>query len=60
VRVGPTVPIIVGLMGFELYGIGGSIYGIALAVIALAALDSAGRLRGDDEVAVPSTAAASP
>ena len=41
VRVGPSIPIIVGLLGFELYGIGGSIYGIALAVIALAALDSA-------------------
>ncbi len=48
VRVGPTVPIIVGLLGFELYGVGGSVYGIALAVIALAALDSVGRIRGDD------------
>jgi predicted PurR-regulated permease PerM len=42
VRVGPTVPIIVGLLGFELYGAGGAVYGIALAVIGLAALDSAG------------------
>lgn len=42
VRVGPTVAIIVGLLGFELYGIGGAVYGIALAVIGLAALDSAG------------------
>lgn len=43
VRVGPAVPIIVGLLGFELYGLGGAIYGIALAVIALAALDAAGQ-----------------
>lgn len=38
VRVGPTVPIVVGLLGFELYGGGGAVYGVALAVIALAAL----------------------
>ncbi len=43
VRVGPAVPIIVGILGFELYGIGGAIYGIALAVIGLAALDAAGQ-----------------
>jgi predicted PurR-regulated permease PerM len=53
VRLGPTVPIIVGLLGFELYGIGGAIYGIALAVIVLAGSDAFGRLRGDDpQVAV--------
>ncbi|MET0326311.1 MAG: AI-2E family transporter [Ilumatobacteraceae bacterium] len=49
VRVGPTIPIIVALLGFELYGVGGAIYGIALSVIGLAALDAIGRLRGDDE-----------
>jgi predicted PurR-regulated permease PerM len=43
VRVGPSIPIIVGLLGFELYGVGGSVYGIALAVIGLAALDAIGR-----------------
>ena len=37
-----------GLLGFELYGVGGAIYGIALAVFALAALDAIGRLRGDE------------
>jgi predicted PurR-regulated permease PerM len=47
VRVGPTVPIVLGLLAFELYGVGGSIYGIALAVIGMAALDSIGRLRGE-------------
>lgn len=45
VRVGPTIPIIVGLLGFELYGVGGSIYAIALGVIVLAALDAIGRQR---------------
>ena len=52
VRLGPTIPMIVALLGFELYGVGGAIYGIALAVFALAALDDAarGRLRGDDPV----------
>ena len=50
VRVGPTIPIVVALLGFELYGIGGAIYGIALAVIALAALDAVGRIRGDDPI----------
>ena len=38
VRLGPAAPIIVGLLGFELYGIGGAIYGIALTVIGFAAL----------------------
>jgi predicted PurR-regulated permease PerM len=51
VRVGPTIPIVVGLLGFDLYGIGGAVYGIALAVIAMAALDAVGRQRGD----LPST-----
>jgi predicted PurR-regulated permease PerM len=45
VRLGPTVPIVVGLLGFELYGVGGAVYGIALAIIALAALDAVGRDR---------------
>jgi predicted PurR-regulated permease PerM len=43
VRVGPTFPLVVGLLGFELYGVGGALYGIALAVIGLAALDAAGQ-----------------
>jgi predicted PurR-regulated permease PerM len=48
VRVGPTVPIVLGLLAFELYGVGGSVYAIALGVIALAALDGAGRVRGEE------------
>ncbi len=47
VRVGPTIPIVVGLLGFDLYGVGGAAYGIALAVIGMAALDAVGRERGD-------------
>lgn len=50
VRVGPTVPTIVGLLAFDLYGIGGAVYGVALAVLALAALDAIGGVQGDDEV----------
>ena len=42
VRLGPTVTIVVGLIGFEVYGAGGALYGIALAVIGLAALDELG------------------
>ena len=53
VRLGPAAPIIVGLLGFELYGIGGAIYGIALTVIAFAAMDAIGRIRGDDVAAEP-------
>jgi putative heme transporter len=53
VRLGPAAPIIVGLLGFELYGVGGAIYGIALTVIAFAALDAVGRIRGDDIAAEP-------
>jgi predicted PurR-regulated permease PerM len=53
VRLGPAAPIIVGLLGFELYGVGGAIYGIALTVIAFAALDAVGRIRGDDVAAEP-------
>jgi predicted PurR-regulated permease PerM len=45
VRVGPTVAVVVALLGFELYGVGGAVYGVALAVIGLAALDEIGRLR---------------
>ncbi len=53
VRLGPAAPIVVGLLGFELYGIGGAIYGIALTVIAFAALDAVGGIRGDDVAAEP-------
>ncbi len=41
-RVGPTVPIVAGLLGYELYGEGGAVHGVALAVIGLAMLDELG------------------
>ncbi len=47
VRVGPTIPIVVGLLGFELYGAGGAVYAVALAVLGLAALDEIGRQLGE-------------
>lgn len=42
VRIGPTVPIVSGLLGLQLYGIGGAVYAVALSVIGLAALDEFG------------------
>jgi predicted PurR-regulated permease PerM len=60
VRVGPTIPIVVALLGFELYGVGGAVYGIALSVIALAALDAVGRLRGDDPPPEPAESVSPP
>ncbi|WP_162942125.1 AI-2E family transporter [Desertimonas flava] len=48
VRLGPTVPIVVGLAAFELYGVGAAVYAIALAVLSLAALDAVGWVQGDD------------
>ena len=56
VRLGPAAPIIVGLLGFDLYGIGGAIYGIALTVIGFAALDAVGRIQGDDVTVDPTRA----
>jgi predicted PurR-regulated permease PerM len=47
-RLGPTVPIMAGLLGFELYGAGGAAYAIALSVLGLAALDAVGWVQGDD------------
>lgn len=46
VHVGPAVPVVVSVMGFEIYGIGGAIYGVAIAVFALAVADAAS---SDDE-----------
>lgn len=41
VHVGPAVAVIVSVMGFELYGLGGAMYGVAIAVFALAVADAA-------------------
>lgn len=37
--VGPAIPIVVGALGFAVYGIGGALYSIVLAVFALALTD---------------------
>jgi len=42
VHVGPALPAIVALLGWELYGIGGATYGAALLVFVIAWLDAAG------------------
>jgi putative heme transporter len=60
VRLGPAAATVVGLLGLELYGIGGAVYGIALVVIALAALDAAGAARSDEETSWPLETPASP
>ncbi len=44
VYVGPAVPLIVGLLGWELYGLGGMLYSVLLAILGLAVLDAARRL----------------
>jgi predicted PurR-regulated permease PerM len=40
-HVGPAIPVIVGSIGLEVYGIGGALYGAAIAVLALAFADAA-------------------
>jgi predicted PurR-regulated permease PerM len=39
IRVGPAVSFLVAMVAFELYGIGGALYGLAVAVFAVAVLD---------------------
>ena len=38
-HVGPAIPIVVAVLGYGIYGIGGALYGCVLAVIALAIAD---------------------
>ncbi len=49
VHVGPALPALVGLLGYELYGIGGALYGAAALVFVIAWLDAIGA----DDLAVP-------
>lgn len=42
-HVGPAVPVIVAALGYEVYGIGGALYGTAIAVFLLALADAAAR-----------------
>jgi len=39
IRIGPVVPLVVAMVAFELYGLGGALYGIAVAVFVAAVLD---------------------
>ena len=32
IRIGPVLPLLVAMVAFELYGLGGALYGIAVAV----------------------------
>lgn len=49
--VGPAIPVIVAILGFGLYGIGGSLYGCVLAVLTLALADQLAL--GDDTLPTP-------
>ena len=40
-HVGPAIPVIVGSIGLEVYGVGGALYGVAFAVLGLAVADAA-------------------
>ena len=42
VHVGPALPAIVALLGYEIYGIGGALYGAAGLVFLIAWLDAIG------------------
>ena len=49
-HVGPAVPVIVALLGYEIYGLGGAGYGVAIAVMLLALADASAT---DDDIEVP-------
>lgn len=50
VPIGPAVPVIVALLGFEIYGLGGAGYGVAIAVLLLALADASAT---DDDREIP-------
>lgn len=50
IHVGPAVPIVVAILGFGIYGIGGALYGCVLAVLVLALAD---RLRPGESIPTP-------
>jgi predicted PurR-regulated permease PerM len=39
-HVGPAIPVIVAAVGIEVYGVGGALYGVAIAVLVLAMADA--------------------
>jgi putative heme transporter len=58
-RVGPAAPLIVGLLGWELYGLGGAIYGVAVLVLLLALARAVSTDDNGTDVVVASMAARS-
>ncbi len=52
-RVGPALMLIVGMICFELYGLGGAVYGCAVLVFALAVLDSVAAYPMSSDPALP-------
>ena len=51
-HVGPALPLIVALIGWDIYGLGGAIYGVLLLILALAFADAVNIESGEP----PSTA----
>lgn len=58
--VGPALPLIVALIGWDLYGLGGAIYSVLLLILALAVVDSVRHDEHGGEVDPHSTQADSP
>jgi len=52
VHVGPALPLIVGIIGWQLYGFGGALYSVLLLILLLAVTDA---IRADRDVARPET-----
>lgn len=48
-HVGPAIPVVVGVLGLDLYGIGGAVFAIAVAVLLLGVADAF----SDDDEALP-------
>ncbi|HEX5616523.1 MAG TPA: AI-2E family transporter [Acidimicrobiia bacterium] len=51
--VGPAVVLVIGLLGYEMYAIGGAIFGITIAILALAFADAATTEEPDPEALDP-------
>ena len=39
IHIGPVLPLVVGMVAFELYGLGGALYGVAVAVFVVSLMD---------------------
>jgi predicted PurR-regulated permease PerM len=58
VAVGPALPLIVGLLGWEIYGLGGAVYGVLLLILGLAVMDAIAADDTPDTAASPESASA--